>query len=194
MTSAASSPDVVQALCELAEQVRHGTLQLLQRSKPAWLTWSPPGTSNHILWHAGHTAWLQDALTVRPLTGGSELRIGWAEMFGQNSSPASTKHWPNAAEVRAQLENQLGRILELLEEHADAIVARADDVSPTGGWPLLAGMIHGWHDEARHQGEMYLLYKICHVDHTGGKLWPARSAGLVDSAGWNSQRLPHVTD
>jgi hypothetical protein len=166
MTSAANIPGVVQALSELAEQVRHGTQQLLLRANPAWLTWSPPGTSNHILWHAGHAVWLQDALTIRPLISRSELPSGWTELFGQNSSPASTQHWPDAAEVRVQLGNQLGRILELLEERADSIVACANEVSSTGGWPLLAGMIHGWHDEARHQGEMYLLYKLCLASET----------------------------
>jgi hypothetical protein len=161
MMAAASVPGLVQALSALAEQIRHGTLQLLPLTNPACLTWSPPGTSNHILWHAGHAVWLQDALTIHPLTGCSELPNGWAEMFGQNSRPTSTQHWPEVSDVRVLLEHQLGRILELLETHSDSIVDRAQKVSPTGGWPLLAGMIHGWHDEGRHQGEMYLLYKLC---------------------------------
>ena len=46
-------------------------------------------------------------------------------------------------------------------EHADTIVINAGEPLPGSGWPLLAGMIHAWHDEARHQGEMYLLHKLC---------------------------------
>jgi hypothetical protein len=152
---------VIDALSELARQVREGTLQLLHVPEPAWLTWTPPGTSNHILWHAGHALWVQDALCVRPLTGESELPRGWAEMFGQNSRPAATRAaWPEEAEVRERLETQLARILELYGEHADTIVINAAEPLPGSGWPLLAGLIHAWHDEARHQGEMYLLHKL----------------------------------
>jgi hypothetical protein len=64
-------------------------------------------------------------------------------------------------EVSRHLEAQLARILGLLEEHAESIIQRADEKPAGGGWPLVAGMIHGWHDEARHQGEMYLLFKLC---------------------------------
>ncbi len=152
---------MIEALSELARHVRQGTLQLLHVPEVAWLTWAPTGTSNHILWHAGHALWVQDALCVEPLTGASELPGGWAEAFGQNSRPLSaTTLWPEESQVRAQLETQLARILDLLVEHADTIVINAKEPLPGSGWPLLAGMIHGWHDEARHQGEMYLLHKL----------------------------------
>jgi len=157
----AGNVNVVDTLAELARQVRHSTLQLLHVPDKNWLTWSPPGTSNHILWHAGHALWLHDALTLRPLTGRSELPCEWAKIFGQNSTPASTANWPDESEVRTGLETQLRRVLELLAKHAETIVNSANEVPPSGGWPLLAGMIHGWHDEARHQGEMYLLQKLC---------------------------------
>jgi hypothetical protein len=50
--------------------------------------------------------------------------------------------------------------LDLLHECREMIVTKADQTPPEGGWPLLHGMIHGWHDEARHQGEIYLLQKL----------------------------------
>lgn len=154
-------PSVIVALVELARQVRSCTLDLLRVPDPAWLTWSPSGTSNHILWHAGHTVWLQDALSIQPLTGRGELPAGWAEMFGQHCRPpVSTIDWPNVRDIRRQLESQLERILTLIDKHADAIAAGAGQQPPGGGWPLLPGMLHGWHDEARHQGEMYLLHKL----------------------------------
>jgi hypothetical protein len=49
-----SATGIVLALCELAEQVRSGTLEILHATQQEWLTWTPPGASNHILWHAGH--------------------------------------------------------------------------------------------------------------------------------------------
>jgi hypothetical protein len=156
----ATEVDLSAGLSELAAQVRSTTVQLLEVAEPFMLTWTPPGTSNHILWHAGHVLWVCDALTVQPITGCSELPAGWAETFGQHSRPVTTNKWPDRSELRNLLKAQLERILNLYEEHAGSIVARASETPPQGGWPLLAGMIHGWHDEARHQGEMYLLHKL----------------------------------
>ncbi|MGS7457457.1 hypothetical protein, partial [Mycobacterium tuberculosis] len=85
---------------------------------------------------------------------------GWAETFGQDSRPATTRDWPERSEVRSQLQLQLKRVLELLGEHRETIIARAAEVVPENGWPLLPGIIHGWHDEARHQGEIHLLQKL----------------------------------
>jgi hypothetical protein len=147
------------ALVDLARQVRKGTLQFLNLP-PQWLTWAPPGTSNHILWHAGHALWVEDALTVEPLTGHSELPPGWAATFGEHSRPSTVSDWPDPAEVSRRLEAQLNRLLDLYAEHAETIIRHANEAPARGGWPLLAGILHGWHDEARHQGEMYLLYKL----------------------------------
>ena len=145
---------------ELARQVRGSTLDLLGAARESWLTWAPEGTSNHLLWHAGHALWLQDVLCVRPLTGASELPPAWSETFGSRCRPArTTRHWPARGEVRDLLTAQLDRMLALfrLEGH------RLERVGPNtpAGWDLARGVIHGLHDEARHQGEMYLLLKLC---------------------------------
>ena len=147
-------------LAILAYQVRDCTLKLFDATEPNALTWTPPGTANHILWHAGHAVWVADVLSIEPITGNSELPPGWAEKFGQHSQPATVTGWPDRREVRSRLETQLNRILSLLHECREMIVTKADQTPPEGGWPLLHGMIHGWHDEARHQGEIYLLQKL----------------------------------
>jgi DinB family protein len=153
---------VIATLTELARQVREATLQLLHVPDESWLTWTPRGTANHILWHAGHAVWVQDALFIRPITGLSELPRGWAERFGQDSRPTVPgQAWPEESEVRAALTVQLDRILGILTDDGETIVINANSQPTGGGWPLLAGMIHAWHDEARHQGEMYLLHKLC---------------------------------
>jgi hypothetical protein len=153
--------NAIDLLVELARQVRQGTLELLNATEPAWLTWTPRGTSNHILWHAGHALWLQDALTISQLTGRSELPPGWVARFGQNSRPETVTDWPPVTEVYERLVQQLDRILVLLKQEQDTIAAGALGTLSDGSGALLARMIHGWHDEARHQGEMYLLYKLC---------------------------------
>src|SRR3954452_18335539 len=134
-------------LAILAYQVRDCTRKLFDATHSDALTWTPPGTVNHILWHAGHSVWVADVLSTEPLTGTSELPPGWADKFGQNSQPSTVNDWPDASEVRSQLETQLKRMLHLLHEHRETIVARADQTPAEGGWSLLHGMIHGWHDE-----------------------------------------------
>ncbi len=146
-------------LKELARQVRSSTIEFLDAAQPSWLTWAPTGTSNHILWHAGHAVWLQDVLCLQSLTGSSRLPAGWAETFGQHCRPpGETKHWPTAAIVRQQLTEQLSDIYAALE----AGRLTAADATGLGG-----RIIHGLHDEARHQGEMFLLMKMCQAGLAG---------------------------
>ena len=150
----------ISALVELARQVRQFTLRCLEVCDPSFLTWTPPGTSNHIMWHAGHSLWVQDLLTIESLIGRSELPNGWAAKFGSDSLPATIAEWPDVSKVRELLESQVRRIEELLTSNADQILQHPNRMVEFTGWQLLPGMIHGWHDEARHHGEMYLLLKM----------------------------------
>jgi hypothetical protein len=146
-------------LIELARQVRGETLRLLEAAPEAWLTWAPPGTSNHILWHAGHALWVGDVLTIEPITGASELPPGWAETFGMNCRPVSqTRDWPPRSTIHRHLTSQLARIVQLLS----ALPAErlADPRPVLDHHSLVSAIVHGLHDEAKHQGEMYLLLKL----------------------------------
>jgi hypothetical protein len=80
-------------LAILAYQVRECTLRLFDATDSDALTWTPPGTVNHILWHAGHAVWVAGVLSTEPITGNSELPPGWAEKFGQHSQPATVREW-----------------------------------------------------------------------------------------------------
>lgn len=150
-------------LCEFARQVRGDTLRLLTATPETWLTWSPPGTSNHVLWHSGHALWLQDVLFVEVVTGASELPPGWSETFGMDCQPVritnETHGWPSRSEIERLLRQQLHRVLQLLSDlPATDLAAGARPV--LGSRNLLSSLIHAWHDEAKHQGEMYLLLKL----------------------------------
>jgi hypothetical protein len=152
--------NMVSVVAELARQVRGVTLYILDATDRSWLTWTPPGTSNHILWHAGHALWVQDVLIVEPIMGRGELPPDFAAKFGQNSQPASVTDWPDVSDVRTRLEAQLHRVAELLLVNAETIAAQANTPPQEGRWPLVPGMLHACHDEAKHQGEMYLLQKL----------------------------------
>ena len=153
-----------EALVELAWQVRGSTLQVLNAANADCLTWSPRGTNNHILWHAGHAVWLQDLLCIELLTSQSELPKDWSAMFGAKSHPDSIEEWPSHDEVRSRLETQLSRMLEVLEQAPEDLLlqtpTRFKDQRTNLGW-----VIHGLHDEAKHNGEMYLLWKLFQADH-----------------------------
>jgi hypothetical protein len=146
-------------LIELARQVRGDTLRFLAAPPDDWLTWAPPGTSNHVLWHCGHALWVGDVLIIEPITGRSELRAGWAETFGMDCRPVSqTRDWPSRATIQPLLSQQLARIEQLL---TDLPPQRLNDPRPIlGSRNLLSSIVHGLHDEAKHQGEMYLLLKL----------------------------------
>lgn len=139
--------------------VRNKTLRLLEKADPASLLWAPAGTRNHILWHAGHALWVVDLLCVQPLTGQSELPAEWAEKFGANAIPPDqTTDWPTVEALTEQLRAQEKRVLDLLGTATPAQLS----APPRPGHPstIEKWALHGFHDEANHQGEMYLLMKL----------------------------------
>jgi hypothetical protein len=137
-------------------------LLVLDAAQADWLTRSAEGTSNHILWHAGHALWLQDLLCVELLTGRSELPDGSAAMFGARSQPGTISEWPSRDKVSSLLRAQLARVLELLDRTSEDFLLqtpdRFRDTRTNLGW-----IIHGLHDESKHNGEMYLLSKLGQV-------------------------------
>ena len=152
-------------LVELARQVRGDTLRLLASAPDSWLTFAPPGTSNHVLWHAGHAVWLQDVLFIEAATGQSELPADWAETFGMDCRPlaetTARRRWPSRSDIERRLTSQLARILDLLAKlPPDQLAADAPPLPDYGTRNLRSCAIHAWHDEAKHQGEMYLLLKL----------------------------------
>lgn len=144
------------ALREMVRQIRGFTIELLAIDNPEIYLWAPPGTSNHMIWHGGHTLWVQDALCVLPLSGASELPDGWARKFGQGCDPVTEQtDWPDPKHVQDLLTQQQERLMELIGKmRDDQLVVDADNPKD-----LIGGIIHGLHDESRHQGEMYLLFK-----------------------------------
>src|SRR5215204_7650141 len=105
-------------LAELARQIREDTLRLLGATPDDWLMFAPPGTSNHILWHAGHALWVQDVLFIEPATGRSELPAGWADTFGMECRPVAKTNalglWPQRVEIEERLVGQYGRVRVML--------------------------------------------------------------------------------
>ena len=71
---------------------------------------------------------------------------------------ANTRDWPQRPELLQHLHAQLDRMIALLGENAERLSQIGENCG--GRWDLTRGVVHGLHDEARHQGEMYLLMKL----------------------------------
>ena len=142
----------------MAREIRERTLKLLDGLSDEQARFAAPGLHNTILWHAGHGVMLMEHLGIMPLSGSrqSQYPAGWYETFSWKSDPRTVTRWPAVDEVRAQLEQQLSRLIDLLESADEAILSKPD----AKGRPVRYLVLHGLHDEAIHQGEMYLLRKM----------------------------------
>lgn len=150
------------ALQHWLAEVRAKTITCLEWSRRGELLWSPAGTANHLTWHAGHALWVHDALVIQPWLGHSELPHGWSGMFKMGSKPKlHLGTWPTRHEIRQHLEQQLARLVEIFA----CVPEDSFDHLPPYPHPgdhrnLFSLFTHAIHDEANHQGEMYLLLKL----------------------------------
>ena len=148
-------PDVT--LIMLAGEVRSKTLRILDGVTEAQARFTPRGLNNTILWHAGHAYVLVEHLGIAPATGRlPEYPAGWFETFSWKSNPALVTEWPSLNEVISRLGDQLRRLTNAIE----ALTPQQLDQLLPNNRPLRYSILHGLHDEASHQGEMYLLKKM----------------------------------
>lgn len=145
----------------LATDVRGKTLRILDGITDEVARFTPAGLSNHILWHAGHALVVVEHLAVMPATGKpASYPQGWFDMFSWTSKPAAVTTWPTLTEVIDRLNAQLGQVLSTIESLSDEQLNSIPPVNPTRNRTLRHSVVHGFHDEANHQGEMWLLRKL----------------------------------
>jgi hypothetical protein len=145
----------------LVTDVRGKTLKLLDGVSDNMALYTPPGLSNHILWQAGHVLVVVEHLAVMPATGKpASYPQGWYETFSWASKPASVTNWPALSEVVQRLKLQLEHLLGVIENLSEAQLNSVPPVNPPRNRTLRHSIVHGFHDEANHQGEMWLLKKM----------------------------------
>jgi hypothetical protein len=148
------------SLLLLLNEVRTKTLRLLEGVTPEEAAWAPPGLQNTILWHAGHSYFLLEWLTLKALGRKTRIPSGWYDMFSWDSLPGqvAADRWPRLTEVIAALREQHERMKQtvgrLTSEELDQPSAR--NPAKTVRYDIL----HALHDEACHCGEIYLLRKL----------------------------------
>jgi len=149
-----------ESLLLLLKDVRGKTLRILDDVTEEQARFAPPGLSNSILWHAGHSLVVVEHLGVSPATGKPPVYPqGWFDKFSWKSEPAKVTQWPKLSEVKAALAEQaerLGTAISALTEEQ----LRQPAGDPARGRNLRWSILHGLHDEAGHQGEMWLLKKL----------------------------------
>jgi hypothetical protein len=148
-----------QSLLVLASEVRAKTLWLVDGLTDEVARKTAPGLANSLLWHAGHALVVVESLGVSAATGQPpDLPEGWFEKFSWDSDPRTVHQWPAIAEVAAALRRQLPRLTEaiaaLTPEQLEATIGPPHDAQ------LRYLLVHALHDEANHQGEMWLLRKM----------------------------------
>lgn len=155
-----------ETLVQLAYEVRAKTLWLIEGISDEMARFAAPGLFNSVLWHAGHVLVVVEHLGVAQATGlPPAVPEGWFEKFGWGSQPQTVTQWPALAEVDAELRGQLPRLIAALSSLSPQQLDQVIDTA--NGTTLHYDILHALHDEANHQGEMWLLRKM------HGKLDPA---------------------
>lgn len=143
----------------LAGEVRGKTLRILETVSDDEARFTGPGLNNSILWHAGHAVVVVEHLSIIPASGlEPAYPQGWHEKFAWKSEPAKVTQWPALADVKEVLRSQLARLQETIRGLASHELDRMLDAGRNR--TLRYSILHGLHDEAGHQGEMYLLRKL----------------------------------
>jgi hypothetical protein len=146
------------------DEIRGRTLRLIDVPQADAL-WTPAGTDNPILWHAGHIFVVVETLcadaldpTQKEAEGKGALAIppGWFDAFGWNSTPDndSRESWPPIAQIAAHLPEQHTRLRAALSQLTESRLSQ-----PTES-PARRRILHAFHDEALHGGEIKLLRKL----------------------------------
>jgi hypothetical protein len=146
-------------LSMLAREVRSKTLRLIDTVDDEQARFTAPGMDNSILWHAGHSLVVVESLGVGPVTGKQPgYPADWFDKFSWKSAPATVTTWPTIEQVRAALRNQLEQLLAAIQPLTAQELDRV--VDPTKNRTLRYSVLHGFHDEAGHQGEIHLIKKL----------------------------------
>jgi hypothetical protein len=147
-------------LLALFAEIRGALLRQLQHVDPAAVHFTPPGLSNHILWHAGHAYVVVEWLTMGALGLEPVAPPGWFELFSWDSKPADipADKFPPLAEVVKQLQLQHQRLTTMFASLGELDLRNAAVDQPEQSVREI--IVHALQDEASHKGEIWLLRKL----------------------------------
>ena len=143
----------------LAREVRGKTFRILDGVTDAQARFVPPGLNNSIIWHAGHCLWVVEVLSMAAATGRpAQLPAGWVDLFSSKSRPTAETKFPPLPQIIEALRNQLDRLVAAIDPLSPQQLSLVIDAARNR--TVRYNILHGLHDEAGHQGEMWLLRKL----------------------------------
>src|SRR5207253_6335205 len=100
-----------------------------------------------------------EVLSIAAATGRpASLPDGWTDLFSSKSRPTRDTKFPALAQIIEALRNQLERLVSAIDPLTPQQLAVMID--PARNRTVRYNILHGLHDEANHQGEMWLLRKL----------------------------------
>lgn len=149
-----------ETLLMLLKDVRGKTLKLIDGLTDDQARFAAAGLQNSILWHAGHAWIVNEALGISAITGKPPVYPdAWFETFSWKSNPALVKTWPKLSEVADKLREQQQQLASGIESLSPAQLSQITG-DPAKARTVRYSIMHGLHDEAIHQGEIWLLKKM----------------------------------
>ena len=164
-----------ESLMIILNKARKATLSIVRDVAEEQARGLPDGEVNHILWHAGHIFVLLERCVFAATVGSddmpSSIPEGWWPLFGWNSKPqeVASDAWPSMASVRQSLEIQTERLQRDLSRFDDAFLSSPICWSDKRwyGRPKRIVILHGFHDELLHSGQIMQLKRMFDVGKSG---------------------------
>src|SRR5438874_13678864 len=92
----------------LAREVRGKTFRILDGVTEEQARFVPPGLNNSIVWHAGHSLWGVEILSIAAATGQpAQLPSGWVEHSDSKRTPTRETKFPPLPQILEALRHQL---------------------------------------------------------------------------------------
>src|ERR1051325_9537668 len=130
----------------LAREVRGKTLRILDGVSDEQAHFVPPGLNNSIVWHAGHSLWVVEVLSIAAATGRpTPLPDGWTDLFNSKSRPTRQTQFPPLPQIIEALRNQLERLVAAIDPLTEQQLGVMID--PARNRTVRYNILHGLHDE-----------------------------------------------
>ncbi|MDM5213876.1 DinB family protein [Peribacillus sp. NJ4] len=131
--------------------MRSNLLKEIEGINPEFMDVQPEGFNNTIHWHLGHVLTAAEKFL---LNSNSDLPENYSQLFGYGSKPADwTGDVPSVEVLKQQLQEQLGRLLEIPEERLTEKAAQPFNGMETVGEFINFVVLH----EANHIGQIHAM-------------------------------------
>ncbi|MBM7647409.1 hypothetical protein JOC78_000330 [Bacillus ectoiniformans] len=143
------------------DTIRAITLNVLNEVPEEKMAVLPPGFNNHILWNAGHIAFVQEKIVLGLSGDEGQLTPSFEEFFGAGTKPADWEGTPpSIKEVKEALINLPKRIKETMAGRiAEPLKAPYTNKTGVTFTTVADALFYSFYHEALHLEKMKLIMK-----------------------------------